>query len=167
MYCVEAIASITARSTSSLIEAYWRFRSTNWIGSGTRRRLAGLRGRPGIAPAARLALVRAADEREGRPEQDQQVGLPVTVADVPEVELDPLGPGERGATVNLRPTGDARLHVEAVALALVVALDLVAQRRARADDRHVAPDDVPELWELVGRQPPEHAPGARDARVAA
>jgi len=47
------------------------------------------------------------------------------VLDVPEVELDPLGPGELRATVDLRPAGDPRLDVEPVPLALVVLIHLV------------------------------------------
>ena len=87
--------------------------------------------------------------------------------DVPEVELDPLGPGERRAAVDLRPAGDPRLDVEPVQLALVVLVDLVAKRRPRADHRHVAANDVPELRQLVERQAPKDAADTGDARVAA
>src|SRR5690348_16692782 len=166
MYCVDEIASITARSTSSLIEAYWRLRSTNWIGSLTAGSVPGLRGRAGIAPAAGLALVRAAEERERGAQQDQQVGLPVAVADVPEVELDPVGPRQRRTAVDLRPPGDAGLDVEPVELPLVVALHLVAERRPRADHRHVAPHDIPQLRQLVERQAAQGAAGPRDPLVA-
>ena len=58
------------------------------------------------------------------------------------------------------------LDLEPAALPLVVALDLVAERRARADDRHVAADDVPELRQLVDREPPQDRADARDPRVA-
>ena len=47
-----------------------------------------------------------------------------------------------------------------------VALDLVAERRARPDHRHVAAHDVPELWELVDRRPAQQASDARDPSVA-
>ena len=65
--------------------------------------------------------------------------------------------GSCGAAVDLRPAGDPGLHVEAVELALVVAVDLVAERRPRPDHRHVAADDVPELRQLVEREPPQDA----------
>src|SRR5437763_16552530 len=81
-------------------------------------------------PAAGRAPVRPAEQRERRPQEDEQIGLPAAMADVPEVELDPLGPREPGAAVDLGPTGDARLHVEPVQLPLVVLLALVAERRA-------------------------------------
>ena len=74
---------------------------------------------------------------------------------VPEVEIDPLGPRQRRAAVDLRPAGDPRLDVEPVELALVVAVDLVAEGRARADHGHVAADHVPELRQLVERQAPQ------------
>ena len=53
-----------------------------------------------------------------------------------------------------------------MALVLVVLLDLVAQRRTRPDDAHVAAQDVPELRQLVDRRSPENAPDAGDPAVA-
>jgi hypothetical protein len=87
------------------------------------------------------------------------------VFDVPQVELDPLGPGELRATVDLRPAGDPRLDIEAVALMFVLLVELISKRRARADQRHVATNDIPELRQLVEGQPPENATHPRDARV--
>src|SRR6266550_997852 len=107
-------------------------------------------------PATRPALVRAAEEGARRAELD-----------VPEVELDPLGPGQPGAPVDLGPAGDPGPDVEPVALALVVLVDLVAERRPRPDDRHVAAHDVPELRQLVQRQPAQDPARARDSRIAA
>ena len=68
--------------------------------------------------------------------------------------------------MHLRPACEPRPDVEPVALVLVVLLDLVAQRRTRADDAHVATQDVPELRELVDRGPPEDAADPRDPAVA-
>src|SRR5437763_8090019 len=100
-------------------------------------------------PATRPALVRAAEEGARRAREDLQVDERRAVLDVPEVELDPLRPREARAAVDLRPAGDAGLDVEPVPLALVVLLDLVAKRRPRPDQGHVAADDVPELRQLV------------------
>src|SRR4051812_44000632 len=118
------------------------------------------------APAAGLALVRAAEEGERRAPEDLQVDAPGAVLDGPHVQLDPLGPGQGRAAVDLRPAGDPREDVEAATLAVGVLLDLVAQRRSGADHGHVPPDDVPELRQLVERQPPQHAADAGDARIA-
>src|SRR5438552_16708458 len=83
-------------------------------------------------PATRPALVRATEEGARRAQQDLQVDERRPVLDVPQVELDPLGPGEPRAAVNLRPAGDPGPDVEPVALAFVVLVDLVAERRTRS-----------------------------------
>src|SRR5712671_3513585 len=92
-------------------------------------------------PATGLSLVGAAEESARRPQHDLRVDERGAVFDVPEVELDPLGPGELRAAMDLRPAGDPRLDVEPVSLALVVLLDLVTQGRTRPDQRHLAADD--------------------------
>src|SRR4051812_39562450 len=89
-----------------------------------------------LRPATGLALVGAAEERERRPEQDLQVDGSGAMLHVPDVELDALGPGQLGAAVDLGPAGDPGLDVEPPPLVVVVPLDLVAERRARPDDRH-------------------------------
>src|SRR2546423_5282663 len=120
--------------------------------------------RPRLArtPAAGPALVSAAKERARRAQEDLQVEERGAVLDVPEIELDPLGPRELRAAVDLRPAGDAGSHVEPVSLPVVVLLDLVAERRPRPDDRHVAAYDVPELGQLVEREPTQDAADTRD-----
>src|SRR4051794_10403909 len=105
-----------------------------------------------ILPATGRALVRAAEERERRLRENLEIEPRRAVIDVPEVELDALGPWQRRATVHLCPPGDPRLDGEAPTLALIVALDLVAQCRPRADDAHLPTDDVPKLRQLVERQ---------------
>ena len=78
----------------------------------------------------------------------------------------PLLPGQARAPVDLRPAGDAGPHLEAAPLARRVALHLIGEGGAGTDEAHVAADDVPELWQLVERQPPQHPPRTRDARIA-
>src|ERR1700681_4125055 len=79
------------------------------------------------APATCLALVRSAEERERRAQQDPHIDGGRTVLDVPEVELDPLGPRQLGASVDLGPPGEAWCHLEPASLARVVTLDLIAE----------------------------------------
>src|SRR6185436_17404814 len=105
------------------------------------------------------------EERERRPRQDRKVEAQRAVLDVPDVELDALGPGELRAAVHLRPAREAGPEVEPMPLVLVVLLDLVAQRRPRADDAHVAAQHVPQLWELVDRGSPQDAADTRDPAV--
>src|SRR5688500_7136016 len=78
-------------------------------------------------PTASLASVGSAEEGERRAEQDLQVDERRAVLDVPDVELDPLRPRQLRAAVDLRPARDPRRNLEPPALALVVALDLVAE----------------------------------------
>src|SRR5437763_3049324 len=118
-------------------------------------------------PAARPALVRAGEERERRAGEDLQVEPRAAVLDVPEVELDPLVPRELRPAVHLRPAGQARLDLETASLPRGVLVDLVAEGRARADQAHVAADDVPELRELVEGEAAQGAADLRDPRVAA
>src|SRR5262249_46931491 len=95
-----------------------------------------------------------------------EVDLRRAVVDVPDVELDPVLPRDGGPSVDLRPAGDARLDLQPASLARRVALHLVRQGRPRPDHAHVPADDVPELGQLVDREPPEDPAGARDPRVA-
>ena len=117
-------------------------------------------------PAALRTAVGAAEQRQRRPPQDLQVEQRRAVLDVPDVELDPVCPRQRRAAVNLRPAGQARPDVEPLALPLGVRVDLVAQRRPRPDQAHLAADDVPELRQLVDRGAAKDAADARDPAVA-
>ena len=53
------------------------------------------------------------------------------------------------AVRHLPPAGDARLHGQALQVVLGVLGHLVGQRRARADDGHLAQEHIEELRELV------------------
>ena len=70
-----------------------------------------------LPPAARLAAVEpvAGHGHARRRDEDAQVQPQRRVLDVPEVELDPLGPGQRGAAVDLRPARHARAGRRAAA----------------------------------------------------
>ena len=81
------------------------------------------------SPSSALAAVddtRAQQHRDGA-QEDAQVERQRAVLDVPDVELDALGPRERRAAVDLRPAGQARPDLEPAALAVRVVLDLVAR----------------------------------------
>src|SRR4051812_28555677 len=119
------------------------------------------------SPTPGLTLVRAAEEGPRRPREDPQVEARRAVLDVPDVQLDPIRPRQLGPAVDLRPAGDAGPYVQTVPLVVVVLLDLVAQRRPRADHAHLPTDDVPELWQLVERELAQQPADARDAGVSA
>src|SRR5580765_1042797 len=86
--------------------------------------------------------------------------------DVPDVERDAVLPGQARSPVDLRPAGDTGPHLETPPLARRVALHLIGERGAGTDEAHVTPHDVPELRQLVERQPPQHPSRTRDARIA-
>src|SRR5688572_5856347 len=95
-------------------------------------------------------LLKATHEREPH---DLEVEADRPVLDVIQVVFDALL--ERGVAapaVDLRPAGDAGLDLVAQHVlrdAVLELLDEVGALRPRADDRHVAADDVPELRQLV------------------
>src|SRR5258707_8567458 len=89
------------------------------------------------------------------------------MVDVPDVELDPLLPGDAGAALDLGPAGDPGQHLVAAALARGVVADLGGDGRARADDRHLATEDVDQVGHLVERGAAEEAAGAGDRGIVA
>src|SRR5215475_13072952 len=88
---------------------------------------------PAWAPSTGLALVRAAEKCQGRAREDLQVDLRRAVLHVPDVQFDPVLPRQGGSAVDLGPAGDPGLDLEPPPLPRRVALDLVAERRPRAD----------------------------------
>src|SRR5262249_15816464 len=97
-----------------------------------------------------FASVRVVAHRvEERHPEDLEVEPQRPVLDVVEVVLDALvDGGVAGRAVHLRPAGDARLHAVAEHVLRDLVLELAHEGRplgARADDRHVAGEDVPEL----------------------
>src|SRR3989442_1713867 len=114
----------------------------------------------------RVAVVET--DPEGQ-EQDLQVEAEAPALDIVEVVLDPLL--DRGAAppaVDLRPAGDARLHLVAEHVAGHPPAELLDEAwalGARADEAHLAPQDVPELGQLVEAPAPEERPEARAPRI--
>src|SRR4051794_9311646 len=119
-----------------------------------------------LPPPAGLALVCPSEQCGGRPREDLEIDPRRAVLDVPDVELDAFVPRQPRTSVNLSPAGDAGLDVEASPLSRRVLLDLVRERGARADEAHVAADDIPELRDLVERQSPQRTTDPRDAWIA-
>lgn len=87
------------------------------------------------------------------------------VADVPSVHGDALFVGGVAAAAGLPHACDAGQDHAVLAEVVAVALDLLRDNRARADEAHVAADDVPELWQLVEAGLAEEGAEFSDARV--
>lgn len=69
---------------------------------------------------------------------------------IPGIQFHLAGDGYVIAAINLRPTGDAwRQRMRARLGAQGDLIVLIKQRRPRPDDRHLAPDDVDQLRQLI------------------
>src|SRR5512136_2252252 len=86
--------------------------------------------------------------------------------DVPDIELDPLLPGESVAPRHHGQACDPGPNLEPSPLPRVVLLDLIREGRPRPDETHVAPEDVHELRKLVEPEVAQDASHARDPFVA-
>ena len=87
-------------------------------------------------------------------------------SDVPQIEAHHLVEGRPAAPGDLPETGDARLGVEhAAPVPGPVMLDLVRQRRARPNQRHLTAEHVPELRQLVEAGLSQHATERRHPRI--
>src|SRR3954465_15878433 len=109
----------------------------------------------------------ALDHGTQSPDKDRQVHREGPVLDVEEVLTDRLLPREIGAAADLPPPGDAGLDEQPAVYVRLVARDLARQRRPRADQAHVALDDVEQLRQLVERPLAQEAADRRDPRVVA
>src|SRR6202795_2728215 len=89
---------------------------------------------------------------QGHP-QDLDVERKRPVLDVVEVVLDAFGEaGVAAPAVDLGPARDSRAHAVAQHVLGELVLELaheLRQLRARADERHLSPEDIDELGQLV------------------
>ena len=109
----------------------------------------------------------APQDDEKRTYQDLHVLAQAVVLDVLALDGQALLEVELAASVDLHGARDPGPHLEAKALRLPVALHQPDLLGARADEAHVAPEDVEQLRELVEARASQEAPDARDARIVA
>src|SRR5712672_911640 len=97
-------------------------------------------------PSTSVGGEAAAGEHEPRrAPEDAGVEGGAAVLDVPDVELDPLLPGNAGTALHLGPPGDPGQDLVAAALARGVVEDLGGDRGTGADDRHLAAQHVDQV----------------------
>src|SRR3989454_1033672 len=83
-----------------------------------------------------------------------------------EVETHHVVEWEAASPAHLPEAGDPGLHVQqAPAVPDVVGLELVRDRGARADHRHLPSQDIEKLWKLVQAGLPQEPPGTRQSRI--
>src|SRR5689334_5012231 len=86
--------------------------------------------------------------------------------DVLQVQLDPALEGDVASAADLPETGEAGLDGQAAPRARVVLFYFRGHGRARADDRHVAAQDVEKLRHLVNAELADESADPGDARIA-
>src|SRR5256712_4734436 len=130
--------------------------------------------RPGFPPPIerprrRSIRVAVTEPRPEGQEEDLQVEAEAPALDVAKVVLDPLlDRGLPPPAVDLRPAGDARLHLVAEHVAGHAPSELLDEARAlraRADEAHLTAQDVPELRQLVETPASQERPEPRAPRV--
>src|SRR5207237_10726404 len=113
------------------------------------------------------ALGCAAAEEDGGDgaEQDLQIERGRPVVDVLQIELHPAIEVDVVAAADLPETRQSGLHRQAAAMPPLIRADFLRNRRTRADETHVAFEDVPELRQLIERELPEETSDGGDARI--
>src|SRR5262245_27894370 len=109
--------------------------------------------------------VGAAGERGQRPQDDADVVPERPARHVDVVEAQHLLEADVAPAEHLPEAGDSRAEGEALPAPVGDARVLVERQGPRADEAHVALEDVDELRQLVERQPPERSSDAGDARI--
>src|SRR5450756_3037041 len=112
--------------------------------------------------------VRSSSGQDGtrRLPQDHQVHRDRPVVHVSQIEAHGLVPVEVGSSADLPQAGQSRLDVQATVDRVRVARHLSGEGRTRSDQRHVAADHVPQLRQLVDREPSEQVADGRNSRVS-
>src|SRR5215472_15481268 len=85
--------------------------------------------------------------------------------DITHVEPDSLFPGQVGSSLDLPQSRHTWLDCQPAAHVVVVGGSLLGQRWPGADQRHVSPQYVPELGQLIQRIPAQPRADGRDPRV--
>ena len=93
-------------------------------------------------PKSSIRPFMAEDNRNGAPEE-HEIQPDAPVMHVPAVHLYALGVVDVAASAGLPHAGDAGQDHAVLTEVVAVALDLFGDDRARADEAHVALDDVP------------------------
>ena len=98
-------------------------------------------------------------------EEDAEIEPEALAADVAEIQADALAEGEVVAPADLRQAGEPGAHAHALAPgALAEGVHVLRHPWARADEAHVAAQDVEQLRQLIQRGGAQDAPEPSGAR---
>src|SRR5690606_30235713 len=84
----------------------------------------------------------------GAPQDDEIAGAR-PVLDVVEVAAHAVRPRQVRSAADPPHPGEPRLDAQAALRPLLIAVDLAQQRGPRADQRHIAPQHIPQLRQLI------------------
>src|SRR5438093_10531606 len=121
-----------------------------------------------MTPMRIMALVRTLPGKHSlrRLQEDLQIQPERPPRRILEIETHHVVERHSTSAVHLPEAGDSWLHFEqASPVPEVVGLELVRNRRAWPDHRHLATEHIEELWELVETGLPEEASKAREAGI--
>jgi hypothetical protein len=86
--------------------------------------------------------------------------------DVLHIELNLLRERNVAATTDLPAAGQARDDTKPLAISQGVLCHFLWDRRSGADLRHISPEHVSQLWQLINAKLPDSAANPRDPQVA-
>ena len=96
-----------------------------------------------------LADAVAAQHLRDRHPENLEVKPDAAIINVPNVQLELLFPGKAVASVHLHPARDTRYHLMPTSLERRISGQVFGKQRPRADETHIAPEYVPELWQFI------------------
>src|SRR3989442_2523068 len=108
----------------------------------------------------------AGNNRSRGQKKDLQIQPERPCRRISQIEADHLVERDTASSVHLPEPGDAGLHFQqAPAVPDIVGLELIRDSRTWPHQRHLAPQYVKELWELIEAGFPDEAADARQPRV--
>src|SRR5262249_2800752 len=97
--------------------------------------------------------------------QDLHVQKETLVVNIPHIKLELSRPINGVAPVHLRPTGYPRMHLVTTSLGDGVTRNVFRKEWTRADQRHVAAQDIQEFRQLVEARRAKEAAKAREPQI--
>src|SRR6266403_6255854 len=115
---------------------------------------------------ARLVRARTREDRTGRAKKNLHIQADRPRRRVLEIEADHLIEAQIAAPTHLPEAGEPGLHFEqAPAVPDVIGIELIWDRWARPDQRHVTPEHVEELGHLVQARLPQKGADGREPGI--
>ena len=112
-----------------------------------------------------LSSALSQDHGGNRLQQNANVVPQRSSADVRDVHSHPFAERNLAAPLHLPNAGEAGRDIQAAAVPAFAGIGFAHRKRPRADQCHVASENVPKLWQLIDAGLAKDVADARDARV--